>query len=43
MDEARGILFRIQTAADSQVIHTELKNVKELLQRLGNPVWIFSN
>ena len=41
LDEARGILFRIQTAADPQVIHTELKNVKELLPKTGNPVWIF--
>ncbi|OLC92036.1 MAG: glycosyl transferase [Thaumarchaeota archaeon 13_1_40CM_3_38_6] len=41
LDEARGILFRIQTAADPQVIHTELKNVKEDLPKTGNPVWIF--
>ena len=41
LDEARGILFRIETAADPQVIHTELKNVKELLPKTGNPVWIF--
>ncbi len=41
LDEARGVLFRIQTAADPQIIHTELKNVKELLPKTGNPVWIF--
>ena len=41
LDEARGILFRIQTTSDPLVIHNDLRTVKELLPKTGNPVLVF--
>ena len=41
LDEARGVLFRIQTTSDPQIMHTDLNKVKDYLPKTGNPVWIF--
>ncbi len=41
LDQARGILLRIQATSDPQSIHNDLKSVKALLPPSGNPVWIF--
>lgn len=41
LDQARGILVRIQATSDTQSIHNDLKLVKQLLPKSGNPVWIF--
>lgn len=41
LDEARGILSRIQATSDPQVIVTDLRTIKVLLPKTGNPVWIF--
>lgn len=41
LDQARGLLSRVQATSDPQTIHNELKNVMMLLPKSGNPVWIF--
>ncbi|MGB6786344.1 MAG: glycosyl transferase, partial [Nitrosotalea sp.] len=41
LDQARGLLSRVQATSDPQTIHDELKNVMMLLPKSGNPVWIF--
>ena len=41
LDEARGILYRIQTTSDPQVIHNDVMTMQDLLPQTGNPVWIF--
>ncbi|MDE1765890.1 MAG: glycosyltransferase family 2 protein [Thaumarchaeota archaeon] len=41
LDQARGLLLRIQATSDPQSIHNDLKAVKTLLPPSGNPVWIF--
>lgn len=41
LDQARGLLLRIQATSDPQDIHNDLKAVKALLPPSGNPVWIF--
>src|SRR5579885_300077 len=41
IDQARGLLLRIQATSDPQSIHNDLTAVKALLPPSGNPVWIF--
>ncbi|HMK32310.1 MAG TPA: glycosyl transferase, partial [Nitrosopumilaceae archaeon] len=41
LEESRGILSRIQATSDPQQIITDLRTVKVLLPKDGNPVWIF--
>src|SRR5256712_8761111 len=41
LDKARGILYRIQTTSDPQVIHNGVIIIQGLLPQTGNPVWIF--
>lgn len=41
LDQARGLLIRIQATSDPQEIHNDLQAVKVLLPPRGNPVWIF--
>ncbi len=41
LDQARGLLSRIQATSDPQTIHNDLKDVMMLLPTHGNPVWIF--
>ncbi len=41
LEESRGILSRIQATSDTQQIITDLRTVKVLLPKEGNPVWIF--
>lgn len=41
IDQARGILLRIQATSEPQTLHNDLKTIKELLPPRGNPVWIF--
>ncbi|MDE1861945.1 MAG: glycosyltransferase [Thaumarchaeota archaeon] len=41
LDQARGLLSRIQATSDPQSIHNEIEAVKTLLPASGNPVWIF--
>ena len=41
LDKARGILYRIQTTSDPQVIHNGVIIIQSLLPQTGNPVWIF--
>ncbi|TLX78747.1 MAG: hypothetical protein E6L05_01340 [Thaumarchaeota archaeon] len=41
LEESRGILSRIQATSDPQQIITDLRTVKVLLPKEGNPVWIF--
>ena len=40
-EESRGLLDRIQTTTDTQVIIGYLQNIKVFLPQEGNPVWIF--
>ena len=41
LEESRGILSRIQATSDPQHIMTDLRNLKLLMPKDGNPVWIF--
>ena len=41
LDQARGVLARIQATSDPILIHNDLKTISELLPKSGNPVWIF--
>ncbi|HLC10107.1 MAG TPA: glycosyl transferase, partial [Nitrosopumilaceae archaeon] len=41
LDQSRGLLDAIQRSEDSQSIITDLKTIKTLLPKEGNPVWIF--
>lgn len=41
IDQARGLLIRIQATSDTQAIHDDLRTVMALLPTHGNPVWIF--
>jgi cellulose synthase/poly-beta-1,6-N-acetylglucosamine synthase-like glycosyltransferase len=41
LDQARGLLIRIQATSDPETIHNDLKSVMTLLPKTGNPVWIF--
>src|SRR5438309_8789959 len=41
LEESRGIMSRIQATSDPQQIITDLRTVKVLLPKEGNPVWIF--
>ena len=41
LDEARGILVRMQATSDPQSIHDDIEKVQKLLPESGNPVWIF--
>jgi hypothetical protein len=41
LDQARGILFRVQATSDPLTIQNDLKTVEQLLPPSGNPVWIF--
>ena len=41
LDQARGLLIRIQATSDPMVIHDDIKTVQQLLPKSGNPVWIF--
>lgn len=41
LQETRGLLDRIQTTTDTQVIIECLNTIKVLLPQQGNPVWIF--
>jgi hypothetical protein len=41
LEESRGILSRIQATSDPQQLMTDLRTVKVLLPKEGNPVWIF--
>ena len=41
LDQSRGLLDRISASADPQSINTDLKTIKLLLPKEGNPVWIF--
>jgi len=41
LDQARGILSRIQATSDPTTVHNDIKTVTELLPKSGNPVWIF--
>ncbi len=41
IDQARGLLLRIQATSEPQTVHNDLKTIKELLPQHGNPVWIF--
>ena len=41
IDQARGLLLRIQATSELQTVHNDLKTIKDLLPPSGNPVWIF--
>lgn len=41
LDEARGILIRVQATSDPITIHNDLKDLMQLIPKSGNPVWIF--
>ncbi len=41
LDQSRGLLDRIGASSDPQSIITDLKTIKLLLPKEGNPVWIF--
>jgi cellulose synthase/poly-beta-1,6-N-acetylglucosamine synthase-like glycosyltransferase len=41
LDQSRGLLDGIQTTNDPQTIIDDLKTIKVLLPKEGNPVWIF--
>ncbi len=41
LDQSRGFLSRIQATSDPQQIVVDLKAIKSLLPKEGNPVWIF--
>ncbi len=41
LDQARGLLVRMQATSDPQSIHNDLIEVKNHLPLSGNPVWIF--
>jgi|SRR5437660_1440414 len=38
---AQSLLYMVQTTSDSQQIVTDLKTIKALLPKDGNPVWVF--
>ena len=41
LDQSRGLLDRIAASSDPQSINTDLKTIKLLLPKEGNPVWVF--
>jgi cellulose synthase/poly-beta-1,6-N-acetylglucosamine synthase-like glycosyltransferase len=41
LEESRGILSRIQATSDPQQLLSEIRTLKVLLPKDGNPVWIF--
>ncbi len=41
LEESRGILYRIQATSDPQELTSDLRTIKILLPKEGNPVWIF--
>ena len=41
LEESRGILSRIQSTSDPQQLLNEIRALKVLLPKEGNPVWIF--
>lgn len=41
LDQSRGLLDRISASSDPQSIITDLRTIKLLLPKEGNPVWIF--
>ncbi len=40
LDEARGILIKVQATSDPHVIQYDLVSVQKLLPASGNPVWV---
>src|SRR3989442_7490458 len=40
---AQSLLYEVQATSDSQQIVTDLKTIKALLPKDGNPVWLFPN
>ncbi len=41
IDQARGLLVRMESTSDPQTIHDNIQSVQALIPTHGNPVWIF--
>jgi cellulose synthase/poly-beta-1,6-N-acetylglucosamine synthase-like glycosyltransferase len=41
LDQARGLLMRVQASSDPQTLYNDLKSIKDFIPKSGNPVWIF--